>query len=89
MLKLYIESEKQKQFVYKSDHLNISERRPFAWSWVAGLNYWLGSIPYSRDASSPEKRSFVPQNLIPVQGSPVPVLKFQMGPILKLFMSSG
>jgi hypothetical protein len=30
---------------------------------------------------------FVPQNLIPVQGIPVPLLKFQMAPRLKLLMS--
>jgi hypothetical protein len=32
---------------------------------------------------------FVPQNLIPAQGSPVPLLKFQMAPRLKLLMSCG
>jgi len=33
--------------------------------------------------------SFLPHNLIPVQGSPIPLLKFQMAPRLKLLMSSG
>jgi hypothetical protein len=32
---------------------------------------------------------FVPLNLIRVHGSPVPSLKFQMAPRLKLLMSSG
>ena len=31
---------------------------------------------------------FVPHNLTPVQGSPVPLLKFQITPKLKLLMSS-
>jgi len=31
----------------------------------------------------------VPHNLIPVQGSPIPLLKSQMTPRLKLIMSSG
>jgi hypothetical protein len=33
--------------------------------------------------------SFVPHNLIPVQGSPVTLLKFQIAPGLKLLISSG
>ena len=33
--------------------------------------------------------TFVPHNLIPGQRSPVPLLKFQMTPILRLLMSSG
>jgi len=34
-------------------------------------------------------RSFVPQNLISTQESPVPLLKFQMVPRLKVLMASG
>jgi hypothetical protein len=30
-----------------------------------------------------------PHNLIPVQGSPLPLIKFQMAPRLKLLISSG
>jgi len=33
--------------------------------------------------------SFVPHNLISTQESPVPLLKFQMTPRLKILMSSG
>jgi len=36
-----------------------------------------------------KNRPFEPHNLIPVQDSPVPSLKFQMAPRLKLLMSSG
>jgi hypothetical protein len=32
---------------------------------------------------------FVPHNLISTPESPVPLLKFQMAPILKIFMASG
>jgi hypothetical protein len=34
-------------------------------------------------------RPFVPHNPIPAQESPVPLLKFQMAPRLKIWMSSG
>ena len=34
-------------------------------------------------------RPFVPHNLIPTQESPVPLLKFQMAPRLKILMASG
>jgi len=36
-----------------------------------------------------KNRPLVPHYLIPVQGSPVPLLKFQMAPTLKVLMSSG
>jgi len=32
---------------------------------------------------------FVPHNVISAQGSPVPLLKFQMAPRLKIVMASG
>jgi len=34
-------------------------------------------------------RPFVPHNLISTQGSPVPLLKFQMAPKLKILIASG
>jgi hypothetical protein len=36
-----------------------------------------------------KNRPFMPHNLIPVQGSPVPLLKFKMAPRFKFFMCSG
>jgi hypothetical protein len=36
-----------------------------------------------------KNRPFMPHNLIPVQGSPVPLLKFKMDPRFKFVMSSG
>ena len=41
------------------------------------------------DAPRPENGPFVPYNLIPGQRSPVPMLKFQMAPSLKLLIASG
>jgi hypothetical protein len=41
--------------------------------------------PYDPDAPRP----FVPHNLISTQESPVPLLKSQMAPKLKIFMSAG
>jgi hypothetical protein len=49
--------------------------------WVPAL-----TVPMHLDLKN---GSFVPHNLIPVQGSPVPSLKLQVAPRLKIFMSSG
>jgi len=48
----------------------------------------MGSSPYVPDSPRPIDRPFVPHNLISVQGSTVPLLKFQMAPRLKILMYS-
>ena len=45
--------------------------------------------PYSPDARRPLDRPFVPHSLMSSQGSPVPLLKFQMAPRLGLLTSFG
>jgi hypothetical protein len=52
---------------------------PHVTDWLIGIWVHLGL----------KNGPFVPQNLILVQGSPVPLLKFQMAPSLQLLMSSG
>jgi len=43
----------------------------------------LGLSPFSPNAPRPLDRPFVPHNLMPSYGSPVPLLKFQMTPRLR------
>jgi len=50
----------------------------------------LGSRPYGSDTPRPYlDRPFVLHNLTSTQGSPVPLLTFQMAPRLKNLMTSG
>ena len=53
------------------------------------IEEYLDLGPFSLDAPRPLERSFVPHNLMPSQGSPVPLAKFQMAPGLRLLASSG
>jgi len=49
----------------------------------------LSSSPYSPDAPRPYRQALcAPQYLISAQESPVPLLKFQMAPRLKILMAS-
>ena len=59
-------------------------------AWVREIIYLLtlGSSPYSPDAPRPY-RPYLPHNLISTQEDPVPLLKFQMSPRLKILISSG
>jgi len=45
----------------------------------------LGSSPFGPVAPRPLDGPFVPLSLISGQGSPVPLLEFQMAPRLRLF----
>jgi hypothetical protein len=49
----------------------------------------LGSSPFGPDARRPLDGLFVPHSLMPSHGSPVPLLKFQIAPRLRLFTSCG
>ena len=52
------------------------------------LDYRLGSSPFGSDAPRPLDGPFVSHNLMSSHGNPVPLLKLQMAPILRLWTSS-
>ena len=54
--------------------------------WLISIWVWTFMVPIHLGLKN---RPFVPHNLVPVLGNPVPLLKFQMVPRLKLLMTSG
>ena len=68
-------------------HIYSRIASPWYWLWLTDL-HWVRALTVPMHLGLIDG-PFVPHNLISTQQSPVPLLKFQMVPRLKILMSSG